>query len=193
MTDHRIYRIILLSSLFAMDCYAADGATTVPIRLRANLPVASASASPNSPLHQSANYVPQPQILSEVVHIPVVEGRDLRFRRISTAKDLSQTRVAQIVQDDQGFLWFGTQHVLDRYDGYKLRVFKPEAGNLASLSGTYVYSLFKDRLGALLIGCFNSLDRFDPTTEKFTASAAHCSQILDNPGQQGGSDPPAVE
>jgi ligand-binding sensor domain-containing protein/signal transduction histidine kinase len=168
MTAHRIFRMILLSSLFAKDCYPADGSTTVPIRLRANLPVASASAAPNSPLHESANYVPQPQILSEVVHIPVVEGRDLRFRRISTAKDLSQTRVAQIVQDDQGFLWFGTQHGLDRYDGYKLRVFKPEAGNLASLSGTYVYSLFKDRLGALWIGCFNSLDRFDPSTEKFT-------------------------
>jgi ligand-binding sensor domain-containing protein/signal transduction histidine kinase len=168
MTAHRIFRIILLSALFVKNCYPADGSTTVPNRLRANLPVATASAARNSPPHESANYVPQPQVVSEVVHLPVVEGRDLRFRRISTAKDLSQTRVAQIVQDDQGFLWFGTQHGLDRYDGYKLRVFKPEVGNLASLSGTYVYSLFKDRSGGLWIGCFNSLDRFDPSTEKFT-------------------------
>ena len=37
-----------------------------------------------------------------------------------------------------------------------------------SLAGAYVYSLFKDRLGMLWIGCNRVLDRFDPRTETFT-------------------------
>ena len=81
---------------------------------------------------------------------------------------LSQTRVLQIVQDDQGFMWFGTQYGLDRYDGYKFRVFTPVPGRVNSLSGAYIYALFKDRAGKLWIGCDQFLDRFDPTTETFT-------------------------
>jgi len=51
------------------------------------------------------------------VRMPAIDGDDIRFSRLSTAQGLSQTQVAQIVQDDQGFVWFGTQYGLDRYDG----------------------------------------------------------------------------
>jgi hypothetical protein len=33
------------------------------------------------------------------------------------------------VQDDQGFMWFGSQYGLNRYDGYSFKVFKHEPGN----------------------------------------------------------------
>jgi Two component regulator propeller len=44
------------------------------------------------------------------VTLPVVDGKGLRFTRISTDEGLSQTRVIRIVQDDQGFMWFGSQY-----------------------------------------------------------------------------------
>ena len=50
--------------------------------------------------------------------LPVVDRSDIRFSRLSTEDGLSQTRVTQIVQDDRGFLWFGTQYGLNRFDGY---------------------------------------------------------------------------
>jgi ligand-binding sensor domain-containing protein len=100
--------------------------------------------------------------------MPVVLGSDISFRELSDVKGLSQTRVLQIVQDDQGFMWFGTQYGLDRYDGYKFRVFTPVPGRVNSLSGAYIYSLFKDRDGILWIGCDQFLERFDPATETFT-------------------------
>jgi signal transduction histidine kinase/ligand-binding sensor domain-containing protein len=109
-----------------------------------------------------------PRVAPEVVNIPVVEGGNARFTRISTADGLSQTRVSQIVQDDRGFIWFGTQYGLDRYDGYDFKVFVHEAGRMNSLAGAYIYSLFKDRSGMLWIGCNQTLDRFDPRTETFT-------------------------
>jgi signal transduction histidine kinase/ligand-binding sensor domain-containing protein len=100
--------------------------------------------------------------------LPIVEGHDLRFRRLSVAQGLSQTRVSAIVQDNLGFLWFGTQYGLDRYDGYKFKVFAREPGRSNSLSGVFVRSLFKDRDGILWVGCDQYLDKFDSATETFT-------------------------
>ena len=42
------------------------------------------------------------------------------------------------MEDDQGFIWFGTQYGLNRYDGYKFKLFKHEPGRPDSLSGVYV-------------------------------------------------------
>jgi anti-sigma regulatory factor (Ser/Thr protein kinase) len=65
-------------------------------------------------------------------------------------------------------MWFGTWNGLNRYDGYKFKVFRHELGNPKSLSGAYVYSLFKDHSGNLWVGTDGFLDRFDPETESFT-------------------------
>jgi ligand-binding sensor domain-containing protein len=65
-------------------------------------------------------------------------------------------------------MWFGTQYGLDRYDGYEFRVFTHDPTRENSLSCVYVNALFKDRSGALWVGCDYYLDRFDPVTETFT-------------------------
>ena len=111
------------------------------------------------------------------IRLPVIDGKPLRFTRISTADGLSQTRVAQIVQDNRGFIWFGTQYGLNRYDGYKFKVFVHDPRRLNSLGGVFVTSLFKDRSGAIWVGCAQSLDKFDPITETFT----HYRVDPDNP------------
>src|SRR5258705_13919862 len=61
---------------------------------------------------------------TETIKLSVVEGKDIRFARISSSQGLSQVRVSDIVQDDQGFIWFGTINGLNRYDGYHFKVFK---------------------------------------------------------------------
>ncbi len=116
---------------------------------------------------QQFRAAPQATVDPQVIRLPVVEGTDLRFTRLSRTQGLSQTRVTQIVQDDRGFMWFGTQFGLDRYDGYRFKVFKHTPGDTSSLCGVYIYALFKDRSGNLWVGCHQYLDRFDPQTETF--------------------------
>ncbi|MGC2398530.1 MAG: two-component regulator propeller domain-containing protein, partial [Acidobacteriaceae bacterium] len=99
--------------------------------------------------------------------IDLVDGNDIRFQRLSAGTGLSQSRVAWVVQDKVGFVWFGTQYGLNRYDGYKTKVFKHEPGRPDSLSCVYVRSLHVDRAGTLWVGCDRFLDRFDPATETF--------------------------
>jgi ligand-binding sensor domain-containing protein/signal transduction histidine kinase len=101
------------------------------------------------------------------IRVPVVDGDDIPFNRLSTIQGLSQTKVSWIVQDEQGFLWLGTQHGLNRYDGYNFKVFVPDAEDPETLSGVYITVLFKDREGRLWIGCDQFLHRFEPATEKF--------------------------
>jgi DNA-binding NarL/FixJ family response regulator len=81
---------------------------------------------------------------------------------------LSQFRVDAVAQDKLGFIWFGTQYGLNRYDGYKSKVFKHEPGHPESLSCVYVRSIFVDHGGTLWVGCAKFLDRFVPATETFT-------------------------
>jgi ligand-binding sensor domain-containing protein len=48
----------------------------------------------------------------------------LRFDHITTRDGLSQDIVTCIVWDAKGFMWFGTEDGLNRYDGYSIRVYK---------------------------------------------------------------------
>jgi signal transduction histidine kinase/ligand-binding sensor domain-containing protein len=100
--------------------------------------------------------------------MPLVDGADIRFHQIQSVNGLSQTRAGATVQDRLGFLWFGTQYGLDRFDGYRFKVFRHEPGRPNSLGGVYVRSLFIDHAGTLWVGCDQSLDKFDPITETFT-------------------------
>ena len=101
------------------------------------------------------------------LNINLVDGTDIRFRRFSAASGLSQNRVALVVQDKMGFIWFGTQYGLNRFDGYKSKVFKHEPGRSETLSCVFVRSLFVDHAGTLWVGCDRFLDRFEPATETF--------------------------
>ena len=83
----------------------------------------------------------------------------------------------EIIQDDLGFIWFGTQYGLNRYDGYKFKLFLHDPQRDSSLGGSFVASLFKDRSGVIWVACVQSLDRFDPKTETFT----HFRVDADNP------------
>src|SRR5689334_22757163 len=42
----------------------------------------------------------------------------VHFTRISVEQGLSQSTVQAILQDHAGFIWFGTEEGLNRYDGY---------------------------------------------------------------------------
>ena len=111
--------------------------------------------------------VPIATVDPETIHLPVLGGSDIRFVRLKRSLGLSQQRVSSIVQDDKGFLWFGTVFGLNRYDGYHFRVFKADPSDPGSLCDVAISSLFKDRAGRLWVGCNYALDRYDPLTETF--------------------------
>ncbi|CAM2069420.1 Response regulator [Sulfidibacter corallicola] len=95
------------------------------------------------------------------------QGEYLRFDRIGDEEGLSQTFVIHIFQDTKGFMWFGTESGLNRYDGYKIKVFTNDPLDPASLTDDNIRTIHEDREGALWIGTNHGLNRFDPETEQF--------------------------
>ena len=96
-------------------------------------------------------------------------GQRIRFDRISLEQGLSQSVVNCILQDSKGFMWFGTEDGLNRYDGYEFRVYKTDPENHNTLSDNFVQSISEDPEGKLWIGTFaGGLNRFDRETEQFT-------------------------
>jgi ligand-binding sensor domain-containing protein len=104
---------------------------------------------------------------------------DMRFRRLSIEDGLSQSTVEAIAQDQQGFMWFGTEDGLNRFDGYQFTKFKHDPDIPGSISGNNIWCLHVDRQGYLWIGTFSSgLNRYDPETGSFTRFAHDPSDSL---------------
>ena len=92
----------------------------------------------------------------------------LRFEEITLKDGLSQATVLDILQDDQGFMWFATQDGLNRFDGYDFVVYRHDKNDPNSLSENYVNNVFQDSKGLLWVTTRNGVNRFDPATELFT-------------------------
>lgn len=77
---------------------------------------------------------------------------DLMFDRISIENGLSQITVHAILKDSKGFLWFGTEDGLNRYDGYSFLVYKNDPTNPNSISDNFIWTIFEDSDFNLWIG-----------------------------------------
>jgi signal transduction histidine kinase/ligand-binding sensor domain-containing protein/DNA-binding response OmpR family regulator len=96
-------------------------------------------------------------------------SRPLRFTHLTTEDGLSQGNIHGILQDRQGFMWFATGYGLNRFDGYSFIVYKHNPDDSTSLSANGVLDLLEDDRGYLWITTYNGgINRFDPTTERFT-------------------------
>lgn len=96
-----------------------------------------------------------------------MEGDDIAFDRVESAREFLPARVGQIAQDDRGFMWFGTQYGLYRFDGYSHIVFDADPGSENRPRGVYVYAIKRDRTGRLWISTDGGLDVFDPSVGAF--------------------------
>ncbi|MFC2111056.1 two-component regulator propeller domain-containing protein [Bacteroidota bacterium] len=91
-----------------------------------------------------------------------------KFDRISIEKGISESIVTCIYQDSHGFMWFGTQNGLNRYDGYKFEIFRNNPMDSTSISGNYIMCIYEDSKGNLWIGTeSNGLNLFDRTLHIF--------------------------
>lgn len=101
--------------------------------------------------------------------IPVsgqIPGYD--FERISTEnikieKGLSQSTVFCISQDNKGFMWFGTWDGLNRYDGYKFRIFSSSSNKQYNdlMTDETIYSIYQDNQNNLWIGTEEGINKLN--------------------------------
>lgn len=87
---------------------------------------------------------------------------------LSIEEGLSQGMIYDLLQTKDGYLWFATKDGLNRYDGYRFKVFFNDPYDPWSLSSNDVTALYEDRKGRLWVGTqSNGLDLYDPATKRF--------------------------
>ena len=74
------------------------------------------------------------------------------FKNLSVQNGLSQNTVNAILQDKQGFMWFGTKDGLNRYDGLSFRKFKYDDRTRRSIGNNFITALYEDAKGNIWVG-----------------------------------------
>lgn len=89
------------------------------------------------------------------------------FRSYQVEDGLSHNSIWAIIQDSKGFMWFGTNDGLNRFDGNKFKIYRKKQGDSLSLGNNFIHCMKEDSKGRFLIGTKQGLYLFDPDYEKF--------------------------
>lgn len=92
------------------------------------------------------------------------------FKQLEVRDGLSHNQINHIFRDSKGFMWFSTASGLNRYDGYKFKVFFHNPNDNYSLPDNLVLSVQEDINGKLWIHTGNGHTVFNPEKEEFEQS-----------------------
>jgi signal transduction histidine kinase/ligand-binding sensor domain-containing protein/DNA-binding response OmpR family regulator len=93
----------------------------------------------------------------------------LRLTKLNSSNGISQNSILSTFKDSYGYMWFGTQDGLNKYDGYKFTVYKHISKNNNSLSANYVATIAEDKEGNIWVGTrIGGLNKFNRAKETFT-------------------------
>jgi ligand-binding sensor domain-containing protein/signal transduction histidine kinase len=95
-------------------------------------------------------------------------SQPFKFRHITADDGLVSGNVLTIVQDYQGFFWFGSEEGLQRYDGYTFKNYLFEKSDSTSVSSNFIQFLFEDSKRNLWVGTFDAgLCWYDRENDRF--------------------------
>lgn len=94
-------------------------------------------------------------------------SQSFAFEQLTIEHGLPHNTVRSILQDSQGFLWFGTLDGLARYDGYHFKIYRHNLADSTTISSNNIKVIFEDRSQNLWIGTYYGLNKFDRSTETF--------------------------
>jgi ligand-binding sensor domain-containing protein/signal transduction histidine kinase len=108
------------------------------------------------------------------------------FHRITTKEGLTSDFISCIRQDDRGFLWVGTPHGLNRFDGTHVKQFVHHPNDSTSLRNNAIIGLYKEPGGILWVSTYygginiynDKTNSFHPYTPTHHVSASGFAHLL---------------
>ncbi|WP_298238937.1 two-component regulator propeller domain-containing protein [uncultured Algibacter sp.] len=89
------------------------------------------------------------------------------FKNYGVTQGLSHSTVFCSLQDQQGFLWFGTKNGLSRFDGKTFKVYQNNDHDLHGLKGNYIKAIHEFH-NLMWVGTDKGLFSYNPKNEKFS-------------------------
>ena len=93
---------------------------------------------------------------------------NINFKHITGEDGLSQGTVETMIQDNKGYMWFGTNDGLCRYNGYEFKIYKHDEESKNSITNNYIVDIKEDKSGNIWVGTANGLSKIDPNTDLIT-------------------------
>ncbi len=90
------------------------------------------------------------------------------FRHFSTEDGLPQYTIMDILQDKNGFMWFGTWDGLSKFDGYSFRNYKVKSGDNYFMKSSRIERMYDDKFGRIWFLTYDGeMHCFNPGSQKF--------------------------
>lgn len=100
-------------------------------------------------------------------HVAISQQSDLNFVNFSSENGLSSNTVTAIVKDKYGYMWFGTDDGLNKFDGVNFSVYRHKESDTTSIGANSVLAMHEDRLGNLWIGTNTTLSLYNRKKDCF--------------------------
>lgn len=97
----------------------------------------------------------------------VAQNSTLRFQHININDGLSLSSVYCVFRDSKGYMWFGTEDGLNRFDGYHFEIFRSDINNSNSICYKWIESIAEDSQGHLWFGSRKGLSCYNPARDVF--------------------------
>ncbi|WP_438653156.1 ligand-binding sensor domain-containing protein [Romboutsia sp.] len=101
---------------------------------------------------------------------------DIVCKSINIDQGLSQSTVEALFQDSKGYIWIGTNHGLNRYDGYDFKIYKRSENKENSIVSNYIHDIKEDSEGNIWVGTIKGVSKINSKDDKIV-------NYLDSPEQ----------
>ncbi len=95
-------------------------------------------------------------------------SQSLNFDHYAVEDGISQSYIICIFQDSEGYMWFGTQNGLNKFDGYSFEHYFYDPADSNSISNSWIFDIAEDSNGFLWVATKGGLNRFDKRTDRFS-------------------------
>ena len=72
--------------------------------------------------------------LSFCTNLVFSQEHNIRFEKLTVEDGLAENNVTCYLQDNKGFMWFGTYKGLHKYDGHKFTIYMPSSSDSTAVA-----------------------------------------------------------
>ncbi len=109
--------------------------------------------------------------LLHCINAPELRAQNISFEKYTTENGISQNSGYAVEQTSEGYIWFGTQNGLDRYDSHSFSNYK-HTNDSNSICNNFINALYTDCKGNLWVGTQQGLCIYNRFTNKFYSPAS---------------------
>ena len=77
----------------------------------------------------------------------LAQNQEIKFEHYNITNGLSQSVVVCTYQDSKGYIWFGTQNGLNKFNGYTFEKFIHNPIGTNSIASNWVFDIDEDKYG----------------------------------------------